>query len=247
MAATKRQKEALRVLSELYPDAKPALEYTSPYELLVATMLAAQCTDKQVNKVTRVLFPVCNTPEQMATWTEDQLNEYIKSCGFFRTKGKNIIAMSQILCKEYGGKVPMDRDILTTLPGVGRKTANVVVSNAFGVPAIAVDTHVFRVSNRIGLAAAPTVEKTEEQLMATIPKKDWSDAHHWIIYHGRQVCSAQRPKCDICPVAPYCNFHKEAEKAAKLAAKQTKKAKGEEPAKKAPRARKTKAETPLEA
>ena len=233
MAATKRQKEALRVLSELYPDAKPALEFTSPYELLVATMLAAQCTDKQVNKVTRVLFPVCNTPEKMASWTEEQLNEYIKSCGFFRTKGKNIIAMSQILCKEYGGKVPEDRDTLNTLPGVGRKTANVVVSNAFGVPAIAVDTHVFRVSNRIGLAAASTVEKTEEQLMATIPKKNWSDAHHWIIYHGRQVCSAQRPKCDACAVAPYCNFHKEAEKAAKLAAKQGKATKRKAPAKRA--------------
>lgn len=206
MAATKKQREALKVLSELYPDAKPALDFTSPYELLVATMLAAQCTDKQVNKCTRVLFPVCNTPEQMASFTEEQLNEYIKSCGFYHTKGRNIIAMSQILCKDFGGEVPKDRDTLTTLPGVGRKTANVVVSNAFGVPAIAVDTHVFRVSNRIGLADASTVEKTEEQLMAVIPKKNWSAAHHWIIYHGRQVCSAQRPKCEICAVKPYCKW-----------------------------------------
>ena len=185
---------ALRLLAEAYPDAKPALEYRSPFELLVSTMLAAQCTDRQVNKCTRVLYAKYNTPEQFAALTEEELKPYIHSCGFFNTKGKNIIAMSKILTAQYGGQVPADRDVLTTLPGVGRKTANVVVSNAFGIPAIAVDTHVFRVTNRIGLADAKNVEKTEEQLMEHIPREDWSAAHHWLIYHGRQVCDAKKPR-----------------------------------------------------
>ncbi len=197
--------EALRRLAAAYPDAKPALEYRTPFELLVSTMLAAQCTDRQVNKCTRVLYEKYNTPAQFAALTEEQLEPYIKSCGFFRAKGKNILATSRLLVERYGGQVPPDRDALTQLPGVGRKTANVVVSNAFGIPAIAVDTHVFRVSNRIGLADAKTVEKTEEQLMARIPQKDWSAAHHWLIYHGRQVCSAKKPRCEGCCVACVCD------------------------------------------
>ena len=200
---------ALRLLAEAYPDAKPALEYRSPFELLVSTMLAAQCTDRQVNKCTRVLYAKYNTPEQFAALTEEELKPYIHSCGFFNTKGKNIIAMSKILTAQYGGQVPADRDVLTTLPGVGRKTANVVVSNAFGIPAIAVDTHVFRVTNRIGLADAKNVEKTEEQLMEHIPREDWSAAHHWLIYHGRQVCDAKNPRCADCCVACVCDaFHR---------------------------------------
>lgn len=200
---------ALRLLAGAYPDAKPALEYRSPFELLVSTMLAAQCTDRQVNKCTRVLYEKYNTPEQFAALTEDELKPYIHSCGFFNTKGKNIIAMSKILTAQYGGQVPADRDVLTTLPGVGRKTANVVVSNAFGIPAIAVDTHVFRVTNRIGLADANTVGKTEEQLMEHIPREDWSAAHHWLIYHGRQVCDAKKPRCADCCVACVCDaFHR---------------------------------------
>ena len=200
---------ALRLLAEAYPDAKPALEYRSPFELLVSTMLAAQCTDRQVNKCTRVLYAKYNTPEQFAALTEEELKPYIHSCGFFNTKGKNIIAMSKILTAQYGGQVPADRDVLTTLPGVGRKTANVVVSNAFGIPAIAVDTHVFRVTNRIGLAYAKNVEKTEEQLMEHIPREDWSAAHHWLIYHGRQVCDAKKPRCADCCVACVCDaFHR---------------------------------------
>ncbi len=200
---------ALRLLAGAYPDAKPALEYRSPFELLVSTMLAAQCTDRQVNKCTRVLYEKYNTPEQFAALTEDELKPYIHSCGFFNTKGKNIIAMSKILTAQYGGQVPADRDVLTTLPGVGRKTANVVVSNAFGIPAIAVDTHVFRVTNRIGLADAKTVEKTEGQLMEHIPREDWSAAHHWLIYHGRQVCDAKKPRCADCCVACVCDaFHR---------------------------------------
>ena len=200
---------ALRLLAEAYPDAKPALEYRSPFELLVSTMLAAQCTDRQVNKCTRVLYAKYNTPEQFAALTEEELKPYIHSCGFFNTKGKNIIAMSKILTAQYGGQVPADRDVLTTLPGVGRKTANVVVSNAFDIPAIAVDTHVFRVTNRIGLADAKNVEKTEEQLMEHIPREDWSAAHHWLIYHGRQVCDAKKPRCAYCCVACVCDsFHR---------------------------------------
>ena len=200
---------ALRLLAEASPDAKTALEYRSPFELLVSTMLAAQCTDRQVNKCTRVLYAKYNTPEQFAALTEEELKPYIHSCGFFNTKGKNIIAMSKILTAQYGGQVPADRDVLTTLPGVGRKTANVVVSNAFGIPAIAVDTHVFRVANRIGLADAKNVEKTEEQLMEHIPREDWSAAHHWLIYHGRQVCDAKKPRCADCCVACVCDaFHR---------------------------------------
>ena len=219
--ATKNQKEALRVLSELYPDAKPALHFSSPFELLVATMLAAQCTDKMVNRCTDVLFPLANTPEQLACWTEDELFPYVKSCGF-KSKAGNIIKMSRMLCEEYGGKVPDRMEDLVRLPGVGRKTANVVLSNAFGVPAIAVDTHVFRVTNRIGLAHADDVVETEEQLMKLIPKKNWSAAHHWLIYHGRQVCASQRPKCDACAVAPYCAGHQTALKEAEKAAAETK-------------------------
>lgn len=196
--------EALARLREHYPDARPALEYETPFELLVSTMLAAQCTDKMVNRCTRVLYPVCNTPAQFAKLTEQELEPYIKSCGFFRTKGKNIIAMSKILTEQYGGEVPRDRDALTELPGVGRKTANVVVSNAFGIPAIAVDTHVFRVTNRIGLAEAKDVLRTEEQLMAHIPRESWSDAHHWLIYHGRRVCDAKKPQCETCFLSDLC-------------------------------------------
>jgi len=204
MLDSDRYAEVLELLRKEYPDVRPALEYTSPFELLVSTMLAAQCTDRQVNKCTRVLYPKYNTPAQFAEMTEAELEPYIKSCGFFHTKGRNIIAMSRILMAEYGGEVPRDRDALTKLPGVGRKTANVVVSNAFGIPAIAVDTHVFRVTNRIGLADAKNVEKTEQQLMENIPEKDWSDAHHWLIYHGRRVCDAKKPKCESCCVAALC-------------------------------------------
>ncbi|MEG1524315.1 MAG: endonuclease III [Clostridia bacterium] len=204
MLSKPKIKQALGILAETYADAKPALEFTTPFELLVATMLSAQCTDKQVNKCTRVLFPVANTPAAFAAMTEEELSPYIKSCGFFHTKGKHIIATAQLLTTAYGGEVPAEIDALTTLPGVGRKTANVVASNAFGIPAIAVDTHVFRVSNRMGLAEASTVEKTEQQLMRNIPKSDWGKAHHWLIYHGRQICAAQRPKCEICPLSGVC-------------------------------------------
>ncbi len=206
---TKAQKtEALEILRQTYPNAKPALVFASPFELLVATILSAQSTDVMVNKCTRVLFPVANTPAQFAEMSEEELYPYIKSCGFYRMKGKHIIEASRILVTKYDGKVPADLDLLQSLPGVGRKTANVVGSNAFGIPAIAVDTHVFRVSNRIGLANAKNVEKTEEQLQKTIPREDWSAAHHWLIYHGRQICDARKPKCEICPLSGLCEYYK---------------------------------------
>ena len=171
MLTKEKQKTALRLLKESYPDAKPALHFSSPFELLVATMLSAQCTDKQVDKVTDVLFKKYNTAEAFSQIDYETLEPFIHSCGFFRMKGHNILAMSRILTEKYGGEVPRTREELTALPGVGRKTANVVLSNAFGIPAIAVDTHVFRVSNRIGLAEANDVEKTEQQLMKIFRKK----------------------------------------------------------------------------
>lgn len=206
MLTKEKQKTALRLLKESYPDAKPALHFSSPFELLVATMLSAQCTDKQVNKVTDVLFKKYNTAEAFSQIDYETLEPFIHSCGFFRMKGHNILAMSRILTEKYGGEVPQTREELTALPGVGRKTANVVLSNAFGIPAIAVDTHVFRVSNRIGLAEANDVEKTEQQLMKNIPEEDWSAAHHWLIYHGRLVCAAQKPKCEECTLREVCDF-----------------------------------------
>lgn len=199
-----RLRRALEILKETYPDAKPELEFTTPFELLVATMLSAQSTDKQVNKVTRVLFSRYNTPEAFAALTYEELEPYIKGCGLYQTKGKNILASSKLIVEKYAGEVPRDRDTLTTLPGVGRKTANVVVSNAFGTPAIAVDTHVFRVANRIGFANAKDVLNTEKQLMEAIPREQWSIAHHWLIFHGRRVCAARNPKCDGCAVRACC-------------------------------------------
>ena len=199
-----RLKEALRRLEEAYPQAKPALHYRTPFELLVAVMLSAQCSDVRVNLVTEELFQRWNTPQQFARLTPEELLPHIKSCGLGPAKSKNIVLTARKLCEEFGGEVPKDIETLETLPGVGRKTANVVASVAFGVPAIAVDTHVFRVSNRIGLAEAGDVLNTEKQLMARIPKENWAKAHHWLIYHGRQVCTARAPKCELCPVADCC-------------------------------------------
>ena len=199
-----RLKQALEILRETYPDAKPELEFGSPFELLVATMLSAQSTDKQVNKTTRVLFPKYNTPEAFASLAYGELEPYIKGCGLYQTKGKNILAASRIIVEQYGGEVPKDRDALMKLPGVGRKTANVVVSNAFGVSAIAVDTHVFRVANRIGFAKAKDVLNTEKQLMEAIPEELWSIAHHWLIFHGRRTYAARNPKCEVCTIREYC-------------------------------------------
>lgn len=197
------KKAILAKLQEMYPDAGPELNFNNPYETLVATMLSAQCTDKQVNKVTPAVFARYPDAVTMAQATVEELHPMVKSCGF-KSKAGNIIAACRLIAENHGGEVPATREELVALPGVGRKTANVVLANAFKVPALAVDTHVFRVSNRLGLAEADNVEDTEQQLMKAIPKKDWMDAHHWLIWHGRRVCKAQRPACDACGLYELC-------------------------------------------
>lgn len=198
----------LAELERLYPDAKPALQYKSPYELLVAVILSAQCTDERVNKVTDVLFKNYNTPEKMLTLSQEELEKYIFSCGFYRNKAAHILSASRDIMEKFAGEVPSSHDDLKKLAGVGQKTANVVYAVAFGGDAIAVDTHVFRVSNRLGLAHANTPEKTEAQLNEIIPKSEWSKAHHWLIYHGRRVCHSQRPDCANCTLKALCEFYR---------------------------------------
>ncbi|AGK96265.1 endonuclease III [Clostridium pasteurianum] len=199
----------LKILSEVYNEAKCALNFKSPYELLISTILSAQCTDVRVNMVTEKLFNEYNTPEKMAELTDEELQEKIKPCGFYRNKSKNILATSRALLLNYNGQVPNTMEELIKLPGVGRKTANVVMSNAFNIPAIAVDTHVFRVSKRIGFASGDNPLKVEEELREVIPKKLWSNAHHYLIWHGRKICKARKPQCEICPISEYCNYYKE--------------------------------------
>lgn len=196
----------LKILSETYPEAKCALSFNSPYELLIATMLSAQCTDVRVNQVTEELYKEYNTPEKIISLTEEELGEKIRSCGLYKSKSKNILATTRVIIEEHNGKVPDNMEELIKLPGVGRKTANVVLSNAFGVPAIAVDTHVFRVSNRLGIAKGDTPEQVEKGLMENVPREMWSDTHHYIIWHGRQICKARKPNCEECPLAPYCEY-----------------------------------------
>lgn len=205
MRVTKKIKEQqLEILAAVYHDAKPALIFNSPFELLVAVILSAQCTDKRVNIVTARLFKKANTPEKIAAMGVEQLENEIRDCGLFRNKAKNIVAAARILMRDYQGEVPSDFELLQKLPGVGRKTANVVMSVGFNHPAIAVDTHVFRVANRLGLAKGKTPLEVEKGLMAAIPKKDWSNAHHWLIWHGRKICKAQRPLCELCPLGEVC-------------------------------------------
>ena len=198
----------LAELEGLYPDAKPALQYKSPYELLVAVILSTQCTDERVNKVTDVLFKNYNTPEKMLTLSQEELEKYIFSCGFYRNKAAHILSASRDIMEKFAGEVPSSHDDLKKLAGVGQKTANVVYAVAFGGDAIAVDTHVFRVSKRLGLAHANTPEKTEAQLNEIIPKSEWSKAHHWLIYHGRRVCHSQRPDCANCTLKALCEFYR---------------------------------------
>lgn len=201
--------KVIKILGETYPNAECELNFKSPYELLVATILSAQCTDKRVNVVTGELFKEYNTPEKMVSLTEEELGEKIRSCGFYKNKSKNILETSRSIIIEHSGEVPKTMEELIRLPGVGRKTANVVLSNAFGVPAIAVDTHVFRVSNRIGIAHGNTPEQVEDELMRNIPKDMWSITHHYLIWHGRNICKARKPDCEVCPVAPYCDYYLE--------------------------------------
>lgn len=201
-----RKAEILNILKKEYEGTKSGLEFKDAYTLLIATILSAQCTDVRVNQITKVLFLKHDKPEKMVLLSQKELEEIIKSCGFYTVKAKNILETSNIILKNFGGKVPDSMEELTKLPGVGRKTANVVLSNAFLKPAIAVDTHVFRVSNRLGLAHAKNEYDTEMQLMEAIPKEDWSDAHHWLIWHGRKICSSRSPKCNICPLFKVCEY-----------------------------------------
>ena len=201
------KQSALAELEKLYKGAKPALKFSTPYELLVAVILSAQCTDARVNIVTEKLFENYSTPKAMCTLTQKELEQYIFSCGFYRMKAEHILSASKDILEKFDGEVPKTVDELQTLAGVGKKTANVVYSVAFGGDAIAVDTHVFRVSNRLGLAKGNTPEKVEEGLQKAIPKKDWSKAHHWLIYHGSLVSHSQKPDCEQCTLKEYCDYY----------------------------------------
>ena len=205
MRVTKKIREKqLEILEETYRGAKPELHFSNPFELLIAVILSAQCTDKRVNITTARLFKKAATPASIVALGISGLEEEIKDCGLFRNKAKNIMATCRTLVEEFGGEVPSDYDTLLKLPGVGRKTANVVTSVAFGRPAIAVDTHVFRIANRLKLAVGETPLAVEKGLMKVIPREKWSAAHHWLIYHGRRICKANRPLCGECPLADVC-------------------------------------------
>ena len=207
MIEIEKIKEVLDILEDTYPEAECALDHQDVFQLIVAVALSAQTTDKSVNLVTPALFEKYPDAEALAAAEPEEVSEYIKRIGMYKTKAKNIVGMAQMLVEKHGGQVPEDYDSLVALPGVGRKTANVVLSVGFGHQRIAVDTHVFRVSHRLGLADAKDVDKTEFQLRELIPEEKWGQAHHWLIYHGRQVCSARKPACytcflkDICPSA----------------------------------------------
>ena len=193
-------------LREANPHPAPELAHQTPFELLVAVVLSAQATDKGVNKATAVLFPVANTPAAIVKLGLDGLIPYIQSIGLFRTKAKNIVQLSAYLLRDHGGEVPAQRDALEALPGVGRKTANVVLNIAFGEPTIAVDTHVFRVSNRTGIAPGKTPDEVERKLVKFVPGEFRQHAHHWLILHGRYVCIARSPKCGACTIRDLCEF-----------------------------------------
>jgi endonuclease III len=193
-------------LAALDPNPKSELDYSTPYELLVSVVLSAQATDKGVNKATERLYRIANTPGAMAKLGVDRLIPYISSIGLFRMKAKNVVALSEILLREHGGKVPRTREALERLPGVGRKTANVVLNVAFGEPTIAVDTHIFRVANRTGLAPGKDPFEVEEKLMKVVPKEFVPHAHHWLILHGRYTCVARAPKCPECVIRDLCAY-----------------------------------------
>ena len=222
---TNEKKKAVELLAEAYPSARPALLFSTPYQLLVAVVLSAQCTDERVNKVTAELFKEHGTPETLASLTQEELEKFIYSCGFYHMKAAHILSATHDILTRYSGRVPETFEELVTLAGVGRKTANVVYSVAFGGNAIAVDTHVFRVSNRLGLAKGNTPEKVEEGLKKAIEEKLWSKCHHYLIWHGRKVCHARKPDCDNCTLACVCDFAKEREKSERKQSKQTKQTK----------------------
>jgi len=204
----KKNKEVIEILYKLYPEAKCELNHDNPVQLLVATILSAQATDKKVNEVTEMMFQKYKDLDDFLTITPEELESYIKVIGLYKSKGKNLIKLFPILKEKHDGKVPQTMEELVELPGVGRKTANVVLSTIFRVPAIAVDTHVFRVSNRIGIVNESTVEKTEQALMKKIDKDLWIDTHHLLIFHGRRLCFARAPQCGVCPLNHLCTYYK---------------------------------------
>jgi len=193
-------------LAAALPEPKGELDYVNPYTLLVAVVLSAQATDAGVNKATGPLFKVADTPQKMLALGEGRLKDFIKTIGLFNTKAKNVIALSRILVEQHGGAVPGDRDVLTTLPGVGRKTANVVLNIAFGQPTMAVDTHIFRVCNRTSVAPGKNPLEVEHKLERVVPEARKLHAHHWLILHGRYVCKARKPECQSCVIEPLCGF-----------------------------------------
>lgn len=210
MRMTKKIKaEMLALLEAEYGNTGTALNYNSPFELLIAVILSAQCTDVRVNVITARIFPQYNSAAKMLSLSLTELEELIRDCGLFHSKAKNILAACRIIEEEFGGEVPDTFDKLITLPGVGRKTANVMLSVCFGVPALAVDTHVFRVSNRTKLAKGNTPVEVEEGLMKVIPREAWGNAHHWLIWHGRKVCRARNPLCTNCVVRDLCPSREE--------------------------------------
>jgi endonuclease-3 len=206
MSKTKKADAIFERLAAAMPAPKGELEHVNPYTLLVAVVLSAQATDKGVNKATGPLFKIIKTPEQMVKLGETKLIDHIKTIGLFRSKAKNVIALSHALIANHASEVPRDREALEALPGVGRKTANVVLNMAFGEPTIAVDTHVFRVAQRLGLAKGKTPRAIEDQLMKVVPARFMQHAHHWLILHGRYTCVARKPKCPVCPVRDLCPF-----------------------------------------
>ncbi len=210
MARTKLKKAEIRELfarlAAALPEPKTELDYTDAYTLLVAVVLSAQSTDVGVNKATRTLFAEADTPEAMVALGEEGVKRHIRTLGLFNSKAKNVVALSRALAEQHGGQLPRDRAALEKLPGVGRKTANVVLNTAFGEPTIAVDTHIFRVANRTGLAPGKTVREVEDELTRVVPRDFARDAHHWLILHGRYTCKARKPDCPSCRIADICRF-----------------------------------------
>lgn len=204
MVSKKIQQQIIERMRGAYADTQSALNYSNPYELLVATILSAQCTDARVNMITPALFEKYSSPSEMAKAEPEEIQDYIKTCGLFRNKAKSLAGTARKLVADYGGEVPHTMEELTTLPGVGRKTANVVLAFGFGIPAIPVDTHVKRVANRIGFADSDDPDEVEKELQKRFAKEDWIDSHHWLIWHGRRVCKAQRPKCSECVLEDIC-------------------------------------------
>jgi len=201
-----KAKSILKIVDELYPDAKCSLDFSDPLQLLVATVLSAQCTDERVNKVTPPLFKKYTSAEQFAEAPLEQLEQDVKSTGFYHNKALAIRESCKVLDADFDGRVPADLETLIKLPGIGRKTANVILGNAFGIPGIVVDTHVARVSARLGLTHEKDRDKIERDLMAVVPKEKWTKFSHQLIQHGRRICIARKPKCSICPMRPHCDY-----------------------------------------